>query len=282
MKIAICISGAFRQVKKAYPLYVKHLLNPIVKAGHTADCYFASWDSKIPHFKMQIADDSSIEEVVAMYKPVKYSFKVYDEEKRFELHSRCMMDWFYKWIENQPETKRTNGRWAMHQICPKCKRNGQYGGKCRICGGDNVHNQIGMLFNVQEAMYLACMDLENDKHNDYDIYIRTRFDNIYQEDFPVHLLSVAGEKDIYIPSGDDDFPEYGGGCNDQFAFGRFSSMQYYCSQFSSLNEIAQNLFNTPGGYGIPHKSINYMAWKYNLDIVRFPFKYAIQKRLDGK
>lgn len=271
MKIAICLSGAFRQVKKAFPSYRDNLLKPLQALGDVK-VYFSAWDSKIKHFKMQISDDSSLQEVLDLYKPDDYNYEVYDEARRKALYVETCMDLFQRdaWT-SIPYIKRTNGRWAQHSHCLNCHQKGMMGGKCRICGGENVHNQIGMLYNICQAFLLT----------DYrtDLVIRTRFDNIYQERFsPVKTEA----KTIYIPEGDDDFPEYGGGCNDQFAYGTWDSMRVYSTMFYSMGEYAQTNSRTPGGYGIPHMLINNVADRAGFKIARVPFKYALQKRLDGR
>lgn len=277
MKIAICISGGFRNCKALHANFRKYLLESDL---YEADVFFFSWNSKIDHFKVNIKDEATIQEVVDLYKPKKYLYEVYDQETRERLYRRFGMDEFQKWARENKTIARTHGRWAKHSLCKVCNQMGFMGGKCRICGGENVHNHIGMLYGIREADKLR-IEQERITVQQYDLVIRTRFDNIYYEKLSETILSSAKDSWV-IPEGDDDLPDYGSGCNDQFCITSSHLMCYYSFIVNWMDGFARKNYNSYGGYGIPHMSIDNMAKYCGVPIKKVPFKYAINKRVEER
>jgi hypothetical protein len=277
MKLAICISGGFRNCTELYPNFKKYILD---NDAYEADVFFSSWDSRIPHFKVNIPDEAVLHTVLDLYKPKAYSYEIYNQEKRRELYNWTRMNEFQQFARRNKSIVRTHGRWKKHDICNICGQKGYIGQKCRICGGDNVHNQIGMLYNIQkayqEAYIYSIMECE-----DYDLYLRTRFDNVYFEKISPEMLAAAKTSWV-IPEGDDDLPDYGGGCNDQFCLSSPGLMLKYSQIYDNIKDFAMLNYNTKGGYGIPHMSINNMADREGIKITRLPFKYALHKRLEER
>ncbi len=277
MRLAVCISGGFRNCKELYPNFKRYILENDL---YEADVFFSSWDSKIPHFKVDIKDESTLEDVLQIYQPKDYNYQIYDEERRRWLYIYSKMYVFQQYAQLNKSIERSHGRWDKHSICEVCKQKGFMAGKCRICGGKNVHNHIGMLYNIHMAQQKAYVySLYNGF--EYDLYLRTRFDNVYSQKISLEMMDHA-ETSWVIPEGDDDLDDYGGGCNDQLCLTNRSLMEKYAGIFFEMKDFAMLNYNTKGGYGIPHMSINNMAEREGIKITRLPFKYALHKRLQEK
>lgn len=272
MKVAICISGGFRNCKQLFPNFKKFLLE---NDQYEADIFFSSWLQAIPNFKQNIHDDVNIEEALELYKPKNFNYVEYNDEKRAFLYKYSGMQKFHEYVKQNPLPKKIGGRWDKHGICPLCKHNGEYGGKCRTCGGQNIHNHLGMLYNVYCADFLR-RQWESIYKEKYDLVIRTRFDNVYFEKLSPSILDTAKSAWV-IPEGFDDFEEYGGGCNDQFMISSGDLMTPYGDIFFTLEEMIYELYHSPGGYGIPHKSIDWQAQKREIIIARMKFDYGIHR-----
>ena len=277
MRVAICISGGFRNCKSLYNNFQKYLFNSPL---YTADIFISSWKMQIPPTKPGPPDLSSIEEIIDLYQPKLFSYREYDSDTRSELYISSGMKDFQSYALHNPGVPRYEGRWKKHSTCQICKQNGYYSDKCRVCGGFNVHNHIGMLKNVEIANSLKTK-YENKNNFVYDAVIRTRFDNIYYQSLTTNNLNMVQDSWL-IPEGDDDFIEYGGGCNDQFAISSSKLMDEYSDIYNHMAEFAFQNYPSHGGYGIPHYSIDNQARRKNIKITRFPFKYALYKRVQER
>lgn len=255
MKIAVCFSGAFRQFKTTYPTFKKCVLDAV---DAEFDIYFSTFNNQIPHFKKQIKDDGSIKDVLALYKPKACNFEVYDHFKRQELYKETRCDILQKELN--------------------CKRPHK-GPKCRYCGSDIIHNQIGMLYNMKKSFEI----IENPE--DYDYIIRTRFDNyhytpITQKYYDAIEYLMPGLCKISIPAGYDDFKEYGPGINDQFAFGNYCGMSMYMRAYDGIYNYAKLALKEYGVNGIPHHTIHYMLVFGKVQVMRPNIRYVIEKKRD--
>ena len=279
MRFAICISGGFRNAKQLYPNFKKHILSPLEEMGYAVDVFISSWNSKIPHYKVHIPDTTTYNEIVSLYKPIAINYEIYDQEKRDFLYKDTKMDVFQRYARENPVARREFGRWERHHLCRVCNQYGFFGGKCRCCGGTNIHNHIGMLYMIKRASDILWEHYNQQSANyTYDYVMRTRFDNVYLEDISRNILDMA-KFGWLIPEGDDDFEDYGGGANDQLCISTPVKMHIYSSTYDFMYDIAMKYYPTKGGYGIPHISIDEMARKFGIHIIRGQFKYALHKRL---
>ena len=91
-----------------------------------------------------------------------------------------------------------------------------------------IRNLFLMYTNIQN-----CFNLIDKK---YDIYIRARYDLIFQNSIHIeNYISkiLKSEKDIIVPK-EYKFKEDNEGCNDQFAIGNYKGMYCYSNLINSL------------------------------------------------
>ena len=128
MKIAVCFSGTLRQFKTCHKKFKEHIVDA---NSCDVDIFVSTWKSKIRHFKKQIADEGSFKEMLELYNPVSVSSQAYNQQKRIELYKSSGMDEFQKEAQE------------FHKCKSKHRKD-----KCRFCGTNNNHNQIGQLYNI--------------------------------------------------------------------------------------------------------------------------------------
>jgi hypothetical protein len=151
--------------------------------------------------------------------------------------------------------------------------------KCRFCGSNNIHNQIGQLYNIWKANELK-KQFEYENNFKYDLVVRTRFDNYFFNSLTDSLVEQVSNGSIWIPYGFDDLPEYGGGVNDQFAIGTSESMDIYSSMYTNMYDYCMKYALSEEGYGVPHRTILVAADENNISVERFWLKYTLMKKLD--
>ena len=88
MKIAVCISGSLRQFKSCYKPFKQNIIDA---NNADVDVFVSSWKSKIKHFKKQVADEGSFDDMLKTYDPVAVNVEVYDNKKRASLYDETNM-----------------------------------------------------------------------------------------------------------------------------------------------------------------------------------------------
>jgi len=259
MRIAVCISGSLRQFKSCYEPFKKNIIDA---NNADVDIFVSSWKSKIRHFKKQVNDEGSFDEMLKTYNPVAVNIEVYNDKKRESLYSDSRM------AEFQREAQK------FHKCQPKHRKD-----KCRLCGTNNIHNQIGQLYNIWKANELK-KKYEIENGFKYDLVMRTRFDNYFFSSLTNDDTERISNGSVWIPYGFDDFLEYGGGLNDQLAIGTSKAMDVYSDMYPNMYKYAMLHMRSKEGYGIPHRTIVDTAEENNLSIERFWLKYVICKKLD--
>ena len=259
MRIAVCFSGALRQFKTCYKTFKEHIADA---NDCNIDIFFSVWKSKVRHFKKQVSDEGTLKEALGLYNPTAISKEVYDQEKRLELYKSSRMDEF------QREAQK------FHKCQPKHRKD-----KCRLCGTNNIHNQIGQLYNIWKANELK-KKYEIENGFKYDLVMRTRFDNYFFSSLTNDDAERISNGSVWIPYGFDDFLEYGGGLNDQLAIGTSKAMDAYSDMYPNMYKYAMLHMRSKEGYGIPHRTIVDTAEENSLRIERFWLKYVICKKLD--
>ncbi|KKK62263.1 hypothetical protein LCGC14_3006070, partial [marine sediment metagenome] len=148
MRVAICISGTLRHFKSCYPSFRKYILNST--RDYTFDVFIQVWKSKISHFKKDIPDEGTFKEATQLYKAVAYEQEIYDNMTRNQLYKETRLKKFQKNVSDwSHHPKRTAGQWSEMVKCPICRQTSLLNNKCRVCGGLNIHNQIGMFYNIK-------------------------------------------------------------------------------------------------------------------------------------
>ena len=259
MKIAVCFSGTLRQFKTCHTPFKNH----IVDANKCdVDIFVSTWKSKIRHFKKQVVDDGNLDEMIDLYDPTLVNVEIYDDKKRQQLYTESRMDEF----QNEAQ--------KFHS-CKKLHRKD----KCRFCGSNNIHNQIGQLYNIWKANELRKQH-EKDTGIKYDLVIRTRFDNYFFDSLTDFEAERTCNGSVWIPYGYDDLPEYGGGVNDQFAIGTGESMDAYSNMYPNMYKYSMKHCKTKQGYGVPHRTIVDACEENGIKVERFWLKYVLRKKFD--
>ncbi len=257
MKIAICFSGSLRQFKTCYGSFKKNILDA---NDCDADIFVSTWKSKIEHFKKPVLDEGTFKEMLELYNPAYVSRESYGQAKRMELYEESRISEFQKQAKNFHKCQ------GVHK-----------GPKCRFCGHQIIHNQVGQLYNIWKVNELR---KEYEKTNGkYDLVIRTRFDNYFFDNLTDSMVEQALNGRIWIPYGFDDLPRYGGGVNDQFAIGTPEAMDVYCDMYPNIYKYIMKRATTKEGYGALHSTIVDAAEEKETGIERFMLKYVIYKKL---
>jgi hypothetical protein len=259
MRIAICFSGTLRQFKSCYASFKTNIVD---SNSCEIDIFVSTWKSKIRHFKKHVNDEGGIDEMKSLYKPVSVNIEKYDHERRLQLYQETQMQKFQ----------------SKAQEHHKCKGKHRKD-KCRFCGSNNIHNQIGQLYNIWKANELK-KQFEYENNFKYDLVVRTRFDNYFFNSLTDSLVEQVSNGSIWIPYGFDDLPEYGGGVNDQFAIGTSESMDIYSSMYTNMYDYCMKYALSEEGYGVPHRTILVAADENNISVERFWLKYTLMKKLD--
>ena len=255
MKIALCISGAPRQFKTCYPTLKKSILD-----HYECDIFISTWKSKIRHFKKPVQDEGSFNEVLDLYQPKSYARRTYNQQTRLELYNEVGGKEFQK----------------RAQEIHNCKR-GHKKDKCRFCGSNNFHNQLGQLYNIWRANQLS-LEYSKQEKIIYDLAVRARFDNYYFDRLYAEQFK-GSHGEVWVPYGYDDFPKYGSGVNDQFAIGSPDAMTTYSSMWPNLKSLIEQKYKEPEGYGVPHKTIIDVLNNNGVGLLRFFFRYVIYKKM---
>tara|TARA_R110002050_G_scaffold54937_1_gene124163 strand:+ start:168 stop:1004 length:837 start_codon:yes stop_codon:yes gene_type:complete len=259
MRIAVCISGSLRQFKSCYEPFKKNIIDA---NNADVDIFVSSWKSKIRHFKKQVNDEGSFDEMLKAYNPVAVNIEVYNDKKRESLYSDSRMAEFQKQMRK-------------HHSCKPSHRKD----KCRFCGSNNIHNQIGQLYNIWKANEIK-REFEHECNFEYDLVIRTRFDNYFFDSLDDLQAERVSDGSIWIPHGFDDPPEYGEGVNDQFAIGTSEAMNTYANMYPNMYDYCMEYGLSKQGYGVPHRTILVAAEKENIEVKRFWLKYTLMKKFD--
>ena len=259
MRIAVCFSGSLRQFKSCYEPFKKNILD---SSNCDIDIFVSTWKSEIRHFKKQVNDEGDVHGMMEMYDPVAVNIEVYNNNKRRQLYEESKMGIF-------------QNKMQKHHNCISGHRKD----KCRFCGSNNIHNQIGQLYNIWKANEIK-KEFEHECNFKYDLVIRTRFDNYFFDSLDDSRAERVSDGSIWIPHGFDDLPEYGRGVNDQFAIGTSEAIDVYSDMYPNMYDYCMEYGLSKEGYGIPHRTILIAAKKKNVQVKRFWLKYALMKKLN--
>jgi len=253
-KIAICFSGAPREFKSCYPHYKQNILDVLSSWQYEIDTFISCWNHVIPQNKHVSNDEGTFDEVLDLYKPLQYNHEDYTLLRKEELAQQC------KLYEFQQMTK-----------C-ECKQKSL---KCKICGSQIAHNQLGMLYNIWKSDQLRQIYEEEHGFN-YNYVIRNRFDNLFLEPIKKEFLPQKGQ--LFIPEGTDNKCQYGSGPDDQTAIGTSDTMCVYTSVYSDIDRLIFFNYKECGGWGLPHRAIQRQLDKNDIEIVRLPWKRCLCKK----
>jgi hypothetical protein len=270
MKIAICISGILRNFRPCFESLQKYVLS---QKDHSFDVFLSTWNSKIAHIKQNIPDVGTINDVLNAYQPIAYNYADYDADTRKRLYHDTKMDLFQQEVCSIEHPVRTNGRWKKLTKCSRCNHEGRNGSKCHCCGGDVVHNQIGMFYNIWKANFLKKQH-ELAQGFVYDCVVRTRFDNLFFSPFKEEYYKKM-QTHVAVPEGFDAFLEFGGGINDQMAWSTSANMDVYSDTYLHLYNLALEYSQEHRRYGVPHAIINLQLEKNGIGIERPPLRYVL-------
>lgn len=135
---------------------------------------------------------------------------------------------------------------------------------------ESVANNIHRDTKFENVMYMwrkrkLSFDMISDK---YDVYIYSRIDICFFDEFPTSALSKISHNTILIPDGGD----YEGGYNDLMAVGNYESMKVYVSMIDNILEYSKEgcLFH-------PEVLLRHHLSKNNMNVDRFKMKLWINK-----
>lgn len=274
MKIALLIVGLPREFKTCWKNLNKFIIQPNKK--HTFDIFVSTWEAdRAALIKEQPKDEGSTQELLDLYQPKAYSIEKYNDQKKKDLASRACLDWFWDYVRAKKIVKRQDGRWAQHQgICQVCKHYGAGGlNKCRVCGGLLLHNGLAFFERIEKAtLLMQATKIE------YDIVIRTRFDNFFLDRIWPEYFENLQDREVCIPAGFDNFKEFGGGVNDQMLWAKYKDYYDSCPMvFSQFYKLAKEAVDR-GWDPYPHSLLTIQLEKAGLTVRRDYIKYLLYKK----
>ena len=239
MKVAVCVSGSLRQFKTCHPHLKEYFFG---LEGVEYDFFLSTWDSKVPHEKVDFRDEGTFEELLDLYKPKKYNLEVYDDKKREELAELSGLNEYQK-IRCADYTRQNN--------------NLSY--KDWVTGGTIAHNIVGMFYNIYQANKLKC-EYEKEKGFKYDICMRLRFDGWVDNGNPITKKQLQDVKDgqIVVAKGRWNkaiHQPWRFGPDDKFAMGKSHDMDCYSSVFKDFRQIIDFYATQYGYFPITHGCI---------------------------
>ena len=234
MKVAVCVSGSLRQFKSCYENLVEHLFSV---DGCEYDFFLSSWDSQIRHHKVDFEDEGTFEEAINLYKPKKYNYEIYNDEKRRDIANFSGVTAHQ---ENYYETKKGLGRQFRH----------------KATGGWYAHNYIGQLYNIYKANELK-KDYEKENNFKYDLSIRIRYDAwVTRGGLTKTICNNIKEKEILVSKHlwQKRYP-WATGPDDKFAIGTSESMDMFSSMYTNFPKLLEQHIKEHKAFIITHPAI---------------------------
>jgi hypothetical protein len=220
MKVAICFSGMPRSFKTVYNSHKKYIYDVLDDQGIQYDTFIHTWNNKIQYPKY-LPDEGNTTELIQMYKPVSYKIETYDKTKIQTLLQDSGVNEYHNYIDHKNKT---------HDI-------GDW-----IGGGLLTNNTISLFYGLNESNNLR-KQYELNNEIEYDIVIKTRFDNIMFDKLNIDTLSNEANT-VFCPMGyEPDDRERLGTVNDILAVGNAKSMDIYMSLYTRLSELLKERYD---------------------------------------
>lgn len=205
MKIALCLSGQPRNVKKGYEYINKNIIEFNKNNGHEIDIFIHTWFSKDMIDQPIYNSGGHVSSDAITYKTYSDILELYHPLASVIQHPVKFDELNYN--ENKFEFI-------------------------------NVHNSLSQRFSVSECISMAFLyDPIYSKY--YDGYLRMRFDWAIKEPFNIDQYPLS-YKTIYLPN---DCPHMNG-VNDQFAYGEWNGMQIYSGLMKNIHNL-YNSYSIP-------------------------------------
>tara|TARA_R110002167_G_scaffold53699_21_gene153704 strand:- start:1635 stop:2543 length:909 start_codon:yes stop_codon:yes gene_type:complete len=259
MRVAVCVSGSLRQFKSCYENLVEHLFSV---NGCEYDFFLSSWDSKIRHHKVDFEDEGTFEEAISLYKPKKYNYEIYNNEKRNELANLSGL------IEHQ--RKYGGGKSLKRQF------------KHKVTGGWYAHNYIGQLYNIYKANELK-KDYEKENNFKYDLSIRIRYDAwVTRGGLTKTICDNIKEDEIlvseYLWQNKEPWTT---GPDDKFAIGTSESMDMFSSMYTNFPKLLEQHMKEHEAFIITHPSIVRICENNKLKLTKVDVVVQVYYKLMG-
>ena len=286
MKIAICISGSLRQFVTCYANLQENILNSLDENGVEYDFFLSTWKDEYGYEKINFEDEETFEYALNLYKPKKYNYEIYSNEKRKKLAEESGLTKHQKKYKDQ-------------------KTSGSY--KEAVTGGKYANNSVGQLYNIYKANEVK-KEYEQENDFTYDYVIRYRFDNmiINLEKYPkiafFDFVKTIEKNHLYFPKTRWYYPRMNHrmGYNDvdhakkienlqavpscpddKFAIGHSKEMDTLSSIYPNLSKIIEVGMEEYGGYPSIHYMIKFMCDENKIQAVPSPYVFNIYYKCAG-
>ena len=220
MRAAICFSGLPRSFKSVFEAHKKYMFNVLEKQGIKYDIFIHTWNNKVKYPKF-LPDEGNVDEIIKLYKPISYKIETYDDNKVKELYINSKIDKYHEYI-GRDNNYNDIADW--------------------VGGGLLTNNTISLFYGLNESNNLR-KQYELNNEIEYDIVIKTRFDNIMFDKLNIDTLSNEANT-VFCPMGyEPDDRERLGTVNDILAVGNAKSMDIYMSLYTRLSELLKERYD---------------------------------------
>jgi hypothetical protein len=257
MKVAICFSGMPRSFKSVLESHKKYIYNVLSDHGIEYDIFIHSWNNEVTYPKY-IPDEGSTKELIELYQPTSYKLETYNKAKVTELLCGSRVDEYHKYITCDNK---------IHDIADW------------IGGGLLTNNTISLFYGLNQSNNLR-KKYEQENGFEYDVIIKSRFDNIMFDELNINTLSNELDT-VFCPMGyEPDDRERLGTVNDILAVGDRKGMDTYMSLYNRLYELLKERYDL--NHPRPWHTIGltkHNLVKNNIQIKRFYLDHIVTRRL---
>ena len=220
MRAAICFSGMPRSFKTVFESHKKYIYNVLSEQGIKYDIFIHSWNNKVTYPKY-LPDEGNTKELIEMYQPTSYKLETYNEERVNELLHDSRVNEYHKYISHNNNLNDI-GDW--------------------IGGGLLTNNTISLFYGLNQSNNLR-KKYEQENGFEYDLVIKSRFDNIMFDKLNVDTLSNELST-VFCPMGyEPDDRVRLGTVNDILAVGNAQTMDVYMSLYTRLYELLKERYD---------------------------------------
>jgi len=253
MKVALCLSGFFRNAKPAYEYIKKNIIDKF-----DTDVFIYGYKKTISHetYKIrQMPDCVSVEEILEMYKPKEYTFNKFNDKFVNRTILKDDPDYYQSLI------KRFHGGPDYYKYTIK------------------LVNMYCMYFNVYNCNELR-KKYEEKTGTKYDCVIRTRFDMKIESDRYIKFIQALNDNNIGVIGPNKSHYSI----SDYFAIGKPDAMNKYSDLYKDIDVVFEKfldelLSGKHDKYSLSETLLSYYIFKYvNMNIILLPIRINFTAR----
>mgnify|MGYP001197497703 FL=1 len=260
MNIAVAFSGMGRSFKTTYNGFIQNIINLLLQDGHHVDIIMHVWDNKY-HYVKYMKDEGNVDEIISLYKPVKYQIETYNKNTINRLRQDVNLDSYLSYIKSKNYVRNDNNESDF------------------IGGGPQRDNRISHFYGYEKVKNLI-LEYENETKIHYDYIIKNRLDNLIFEPLNLEVIKDLSNT-VYSTMGYEANDKHINlTVNDMFILGSRKPMLKHLSIYSNLPKLLKIRFDNkhPKPWQPPGLVRHNLVDK-NVTIKRFYMNHIVTRRL---